>query len=69
MIILINRLLLTINCKVLDTMVPILLAINDWLNGSKWITPIVIIVTVFTHLHDSVHRHLIDDINVDEQGT
>ncbi|CAF2663530.1 unnamed protein product [Rotaria sp. Silwood2] len=33
MVIRINRLFLTINCKVLDTMIRILLATNDWLNG------------------------------------
>ncbi|CAF4087988.1 unnamed protein product [Adineta steineri] len=34
---------------------------------SKWIILIILIVTILTHLHDPIHRQLIDDIDIDEK--
>jgi len=34
---------------------------------SKWIIIIVFVVTMLTHLHDPLHRQLIDDIDIDEK--
>jgi hypothetical protein len=34
---------------------------------SKWIIIIVFIVTIITHIHDPLHRQLIDDIDIDEK--
>ena len=36
---------------------------------SKWISLILIIFTIISHLHDPLNRYLIDDIDVDEQRT
>ncbi|CAF4061131.1 unnamed protein product [Adineta steineri] len=34
---------------------------------SKWVILIILIVTILTHLHDPIHRQLIDDIDIDEK--
>jgi hypothetical protein len=34
---------------------------------SKWIIISVFIVTILTHIHDPIHRQLIDDIDIDEK--
>ncbi len=34
---------------------------------SKWIIIIVFIVTIIIHIHDPLHRQLIDDIDIDEK--
>jgi len=34
---------------------------------SKWIIILVFVVTILTHLHDPLHRQLIDDIDVNEK--
>jgi hypothetical protein len=36
---------------------------------AKWVTVSVIIVTILTHLHDPLHRHIVNDIDIDEQRT
>ncbi|CAF1198072.1 unnamed protein product, partial [Didymodactylos carnosus] len=36
---------------------------------AKWITLNIILLTLITHLHVPIHRHLIDDIDTDEQRT
>ena len=34
---------------------------------SKWVILIVFILTIITHIHDPLHRHLIDDFDIDEK--
>ncbi|CAM4937711.1 unnamed protein product [Rotaria socialis] len=34
---------------------------------TKWITLVILFLTLITHLHIPLHRHLIDDIDTDEQ--
>ncbi|CAF3882898.1 unnamed protein product [Adineta steineri] len=34
---------------------------------SRWVILIILIVTILTHLHDSIYRQLIDDIDIDEK--
>ncbi|CAF3963758.1 unnamed protein product [Adineta steineri] len=34
---------------------------------SKWVILSILIVTILTHLHDPIHRQLIDDVDVDEK--
>jgi len=34
---------------------------------SKWIVVSVFILTIITHIHDPIHRQLIDDIDIDEK--
>ncbi|CAF1145214.1 unnamed protein product [Adineta steineri] len=34
---------------------------------AKWISLCIFILIMLTHVHDPIHRHLIDDIDIDEQ--
>jgi hypothetical protein len=36
---------------------------------AKWMTPILILLTILSYIHDPIHRHFIDDIDIDEQRT
>ncbi|CAF2505877.1 unnamed protein product [Rotaria sp. Silwood2] len=91
MAILTNRLFLISNCILLDMILQVLLASNDWLYGcvsieriftviksvnfnkfkskqiAKWIISSIILFILITHIHIPLHRHLIDDIDNDEQ--
>ncbi|CAF1594144.1 unnamed protein product [Adineta ricciae] len=86
-----NLFILRFNCILLDALIKILLAINDWLDGcvsiervitvkqgikfdkkkskrmAKWMILFVTLLSIFTHLHDPLHRQLIEDIDIDEE--
>ncbi|CAF0776099.1 unnamed protein product [Adineta steineri] len=91
MVILTNRSFINVNCILLDMIIKILIAFNDWLDTcvsieramnvskgvkfnknkskqiSKWVVLSILTVTILTHLHDPIHRQLIDDIDIDEK--
>ncbi|CAF4059775.1 unnamed protein product [Adineta steineri] len=61
--------------------IQVCLTFNDYLYGcvsieraitvrkgiAKWISLCIFILIMLTHIHDPIHRHLIDDIDIDEQ--
>ncbi|CAF1399962.1 unnamed protein product [Adineta steineri] len=77
MFILNNRSILYVNCLILDLVIQVCLTFNDYLYGCvsiervitvhKWISLCIFILIMLTHLHDPIHHHLIDDIDIDEQ--
>ncbi|CAF1466529.1 unnamed protein product [Adineta steineri] len=81
MFILNNRSILSMNCLILDMIIQVCLTFNDYLYGcvsiervitvhkgiAKWISLCIFILIILTHVHDPIHRHLIDDIDIDEQ--
>ncbi|CAF1125341.1 unnamed protein product [Adineta steineri] len=77
MFILNNRSKLYIYCLILDMIIQVCLTFNDYLYGCvliervitvhKWISLCTFILIMLTHVHDPIHRRLIDDIDIDEQ--
>ncbi|CAF1060006.1 unnamed protein product [Adineta steineri] len=77
MFILNNRSILYMNCLILDMIIQVCLTFNDYLYARvsiervitvhKWISLCIFILIMLTHIHDPIHRHLIDDIDTDEQ--
>ncbi|CAF4028670.1 unnamed protein product, partial [Adineta steineri] len=77
MFILNNRSILYMNCLILDMIIQVCLTFNDYLYARvsiervitvhKWISLCIFILIILTHVHDPIHRHLIDDIDTDEQ--
>ncbi|CAF1451906.1 unnamed protein product [Adineta ricciae] len=86
-----NLSIFRLNCVLLDVVIKVLLASNDWLDGcvsiervftvkqgvkfdktkskqvAKWVILFILLFTTLTHLHDPLHRQLVEDVDVDEQ--
>jgi hypothetical protein len=80
-----NRLVINIQCMVIDFLLRVLLSTSDWFSAcvaiermlnvsrganfnktkskqiAKWMILITFLFTTCTHIHDPIHRHLIDD--------